>query len=66
MLSLSAFFLIAFVSNRPNISAICESKHRETYIDKILGVLESEVLRGKDLGILDIVSSFQLLGLLAA
>lgn len=43
-----------------------ESKWRRTYIDNLLGGLESEVLNRKDLGILDIVRSFLLLGLLAA
>ena len=43
-----------------------ESKWRRTYIGNLLGGLESEVLNRKDLGILDIVRSFLLLGLLAA
>ena len=43
-----------------------ESKWRRTYIGNLLGGLESEMLKGKDLGILDIVRSFLLLGILGA
>ena len=49
-----------------DLLSLSESKWRRTYIGNLLGGLESEVLNRKDLGILDIVRSFLLLGLLAA
>ena len=49
-----------------DLLSLSESKWRRTYIGNLLGGLESEVLNRKDLGILDIVRSFLLLGILAA
>ena len=49
-----------------DLLSLSESKWRRTYIGNLLGGLESEVLNRKDLGILDIVRSFLLLGILGA